>query len=161
MAKRQVPTMLALEEAAEERNFALAVSGLRHSYLDLCSDRLKDVALTPALMYFVYYVGMHDGCAQREMNEALCIDEGYSTRSVAKLVDLGLLEQRPNPNDRRSKLLQLTDEGRSSLELARRTVNEWNEKVLACLSDEEQNTLYDLLGRVILSVGDFYPESQK
>ncbi len=153
MAKAKAPTAAILQEAASEGSFALSVSGLRHHFQDVCTTRLKGVGLTPALLYFMLYVGKHPGCTQRQMIDALCTDVGYSTRSVAKLIEAGCLEQRPNPADGRSYLLYLTDEGKSAYEYGRRILDEWNDEALSCLSDAEREQLVSLLGRVVVGLG--------
>ncbi len=153
MAKAKAPTAAILQEAASEGSFALSVSGLRHHFQDVCTTRLKDVGLTPALLYFMLYVGQHEGCTQRQMIDALCTDVGYSTRSVAKLIEVGYLEQRPNPADGRSNLLYLTTEGKCAYAYGRQILDEWNEGALACLSQAEREQLIGLLGRVIVGLG--------
>ena len=153
MAKAKAPTAAILQEAAAAENFALGVSGLRHHFQDVCTTRLKGVGLTPALLYFMLYVGKHSGCTQRQMIDALCTDVGYSTRSVAKLIEAGYLEQRPNPADGRSNLLFLTAEGEGAYAYGQQILNEWNEEVLGCLSQAEREQLIGLLGRVIVGLG--------
>ncbi len=153
MARAKAPVAEILEEAASAGDFALSVSGLRHHFQDVCSTRLKDVDLTPALLYFMLYIGKHDGCTQRQMTDALCMDVGYSTRSVAKLVEAGYVEQRPNPADGRSSLLYLTPEGKEAYAFGRRILVEWNDQVLSVLSDTEKELLVGLLGRVIVGLG--------
>lgn len=147
MAKAKAPTAAILREAASLGNFALGVSGLRHHCQDVCSTRLKGIGLTPALLYFMLYVGKHRGCTQRQMIDALCTDVGYTTRAVAKLIEAGYLEQRPNPADGRSNLLFLTAEGEGAYAYGQQILNEWNEEVLGCLSQAEREQLIEQIGR--------------
>ncbi|HWL77901.1 MarR family winged helix-turn-helix transcriptional regulator [Microbacterium sp.] len=53
------------------------------------------------------------------LSEALTLDKGLTSRTVAWLEKVGLVERASDPNDRRSSLLSLTDEGRRRLEHAR------------------------------------------
>lgn len=153
MASSGVPGMGNLEETTKKRQFALLVTGLRHHFQANCAVRLKEVGLTQGLMYFVLYVGTHEGCTQTEMNNALCVDVGYSTRSVAKLVEAGLMDRRPNPTDRRSNLLYLTDGGAEAFSFVVSLMEEWNAAALSCLDEREKGQLVDLLGRVAASLG--------
>lgn len=153
LAKAKTPSEAILAEAVAEGSLALSISGLRHHFQDVCSMRLKSLGLTPALLYFLLYVGKHPGCTQRQMNDALCVDVGYATRSVAKLVEAGYLEQRANPSDGRSNLLYLTPEGERAYGYGRRVVGEWNDVALGCLEPEEAETLNALLGKVAMHLG--------
>lgn len=153
MARAKTPSDAVLEQAAALGGFALGVCGLRHHFQDVCSARLKDVGITPAMMYFLLYVSRFPGCTQREMSDALCVDVGYSTRTVAKLEEAGLVERRPNPADGRSSLLRLTPAGEVAYAYGKRIVDEWEEEALGCLSAQEREQLTALLARVVAGLG--------
>lgn len=153
MTSPGAPGMGIGKETAQKRQFALLVTGLRHHFQASCSARLKEVGLTQGLMYFVLYVGTHEGCTQTEMNSALRVDVGYSTRSVAKLVEAGLMDRRPNPADKRSNLLYLTDGGAEAFSFVVSLMEEWNEAALSCLDEREKDQLVGLLGRVAAGLG--------
>ena len=121
------------ELPAPERRLALLVSGLRHNFQEICAERLKEVGLSQGLVYFVLYVGAHEGCTQTEMNNALRVDVGYSTRSVSKLVEAGVIERAPNPADGRSNLLHLTQKGKEVSAFVEELVTEWDEEALSIL----------------------------
>lgn len=52
---------------------------------------------------------------QNELSERLCLDKSSSSRIVTQLSDQGLLSVHPDPEDKRRKLLSLTDAGRERL----------------------------------------------
>ena len=87
------------------------------------------------------------------MNNALRVDVGYSTRSVSKLVEAGVIERAPNPADGRSNLLHLTQKGKEVSAFVEELVTEWDEEALSCLDPAEKSQLVDLLGRVVFSMG--------
>ncbi|MEU9173413.1 MarR family transcriptional regulator [Streptomyces sp. NPDC048420] len=94
-----------------------------------------------------YLVGS-EGALQRELSTRL----GYDPSAIVGLVDdlekLGLTERRPSPDDRRSKIVVLTEDGRAFLrgtdEAGRRVTND----LLAPLDAAERETLQALLLRV-------------
>jgi len=49
------------------------------------------------------------------------MDKGGVSRQVQTLVDLGLVERKPDPEDRRAIMLDATDEGRARLEAMSRS----------------------------------------
>ncbi|MFE1883119.1 MarR family winged helix-turn-helix transcriptional regulator [Streptomyces diastatochromogenes] len=89
-----------------------------------------------------------DGALQRELSTRL----GYDPSAIVGLVDdlekLGLTERRPSPDDRRSKIVVLTEDGRAFLrgtdEAGRRVTND----LLGPLDPAERETLHALLLRV-------------
>jgi len=54
-----------------------------------------------------------------ELTEAIGISQPGVTRSLGQLVELGLLDARPAPDDRRVRVVSLTAEGRTLVDLAK------------------------------------------
>ena len=72
-------------------------------------------------------------------------------QTVAALEAEGLVTRRPDPDDRRRWLVELTADGESALEFDRRTREGWLADAIRHLSREEQTTLFqavDLLKRL-------------
>lgn len=55
-----------------------------------------------------------DGATARDLRERLDLDSGYCTRLLQRLADEGLVDLRPDPGDRRRRLVTLTDAGRAA-----------------------------------------------
>lgn len=84
-----------------------------------------------------------------QLFEVLMMSSGGMTNQLDRLQKAGLIERRPNPADRRSMLVSLTDEG---LALVNETVPQHvdNEtRALSPLSREEQQTLNALLAKLM------------
>ncbi len=81
--------------------------------------------------------------------EAAMISSGGMTNRLDRLERAGLIERRPDPGDRRGKLIALTIEGRRLIDetLTRHVANE--EKLLSVLTAAEQEKLNTLLRKLI------------
>ena len=80
---------------------------------------------------------------------ALATDFGLSPHSITDIVDglerLGMAERRPDPTDRRAKLVAITDAGEAGLDVANAT-REWLLKqIFGALSETDRETLLRLL----------------
>jgi DNA-binding MarR family transcriptional regulator len=77
---------------------------------------------------------------------------GVTARNITTIVDglerEGLLARRPDPDDRRAILLELTEKGRAHVEQVHQLQRDLAERMFAPLSDEERGTLYALLARL-------------
>jgi DNA-binding MarR family transcriptional regulator len=82
-----------------------------------------------------------------ELAEAVSVDAPYATLIVDSLEDRNLVERRPDPADRRRKLVALTPEGRQAAQRARRVKRE-PPPGFACLSPAELDTLEELVLRI-------------
>jgi DNA-binding MarR family transcriptional regulator len=78
------------------------------------------------------------------------------TNAAARLESAGLVLRRPHPNDRRTVLVELTDEGRR---LAAEATKRLNDRVFTHpgLSDDSVRTLVAVLRELRLDAGDFRP----
>jgi DNA-binding MarR family transcriptional regulator len=81
--------------------------------------------------------------------ETAMISSGGMTNRLDRLERAGLIERRPDPNDRRGKLIALTPAGRRTIDetIARHVANEKN--LLSVLTTAEQEKLNNLLKKLI------------
>jgi DNA-binding MarR family transcriptional regulator len=82
----------------------------------------------------------------------LAADFELSPRSITDVVDglerLGLAERRPDPVDRRAKLVAITDAGLAALEVSNVTRERLLTQIFGALTEDDRATLIRLLGRL-------------
>jgi DNA-binding MarR family transcriptional regulator len=81
--------------------------------------------------------------------EAAMISSGGMTNRIDRLERAGLIERRPDPKDRRGKLIALTADGRRVVDetITRHVANE--QRLLSVLTTAEQEKLNTLLKKLI------------
>ncbi len=84
----------------------------------------------------------------RRIAQKLRCEPSNITGIVDRLEVRGLVERRPDPNDRRVKLAAPTDEGLSTARRLRESLD-FAREPLAQLTDEERTVLRDLLRRML------------
>ncbi|MBK1868518.1 MarR family winged helix-turn-helix transcriptional regulator [Aestuariivirga sp. YIM B02566] len=84
-----------------------------------------------------------------KLYEAAMISSGGMTNRLDRLERAGFVERRPDPNDRRGKLIALTEAGKRVIDetIGRHVANE--ERLLAALTHKEQEQLNQLLKKLI------------
>jgi DNA-binding MarR family transcriptional regulator len=79
----------------------------------------------------------------------LAADFGVSPHSITDIVDglerLGMAERRPDPDDRRAKLVAITEAGEASLDVANATRERLLTQIFGALSEEDRATFLRLL----------------
>jgi DNA-binding MarR family transcriptional regulator len=75
------------------------------------------------------------------------------TNAIDRLVAAGYVRRRPNPDDGRGVLAGITDEGRAVVETATKALTDLDFG-LGDLSEDDRQTLFDVLRRVRLGAGD-------
>ncbi|MFM0010180.1 MarR family winged helix-turn-helix transcriptional regulator [Paraburkholderia sediminicola] len=84
-----------------------------------------------------------------QLYEAAMISSGGMTNRLDRLERAGLVERLPDPNDRRGKLIALTESGKHVIDetIGRHVANE--ERLLSVLTPAEQEKLSALLKKLI------------
>ncbi len=84
----------------------------------------------------------------KQVGEAATIDAPAATVAVNDLEERGLVVRQPHPENRRCKLVSLTDAGREVIAVLDATDDPAPE-ILAALDDEDLATLQTILARVL------------
>jgi DNA-binding MarR family transcriptional regulator len=78
----------------------------------------------------------------------LGVDPSAIVALVDDLENAGLVRREPHPDDRRTRLVVTTDQGKVTLTEARSLAARVNEELLARLNGDERAVLVDLLQRI-------------
>jgi len=95
-------------------------------------------SLQPASYLILSHVIEHGPVRASSIVEVFDIDKGAISRQVAHLVDLGLIDCTPDPDDGRARLLTVSDEGARRMrdvgdqrrKLLEERLGEWSDKEL-------------------------------
>jgi len=90
-----------------------------------------------------------EGESQRDLAEVLALDPSQVVALVDDLHGAGLVERRPSPADRRTKLVVPTERGRAVRARATARADARLAASLGALTEAEQGTLRSLLARVV------------
>ncbi|BDM74140.1 MarR family transcriptional regulator (plasmid) [Streptomyces nigrescens] len=114
---------------------------LFNAFLQESGVRLRHYAL-------LRFLATTEGALQRELSARL----GYDPSAIVGLVDdlekLGFVERRPAPDDRRSRIVVLTEEGRAFLRDTDASGLRVTNELLDPLKPAERKTLHELLLRI-------------
>lgn len=90
----------------------------------------------------LYEIGA-EGATPRDLRARLGLDSGYLSRLLRSLEADGLVEQRPNPSDGRTKRIVLTRAGRSELRALNRSSDQLAAAALEPLTDDQRTRLLE------------------
>jgi DNA-binding MarR family transcriptional regulator len=86
---------------------------------------------------------------QQQLCESLWLDPNNCVLLLNEMEEMGYVERRRDPADRRRHVVDITDEGRVALERAERAQETIGDELLSALNDDERATLRSLLSRVV------------
>ena len=90
---------------------------------------------------------LEDRITSRQLGELVDLDSATITGILDRLEGLEFIQRKPNPNDRRAILIELTDKGRETARELEAIIPQANQEFLEGFSAEEQMMLKGLLNR--------------
>ena len=135
--------------------------------LSIASNRVSSAIATAYQSLFglripewrlIAVIAESDGLTQQALGAATRMDKVTVSRAAIALVDRGLVERRPNPDDQRSHLLSLTAAGQTLYESVAPKALELEAQVFAGFSASELATFKAMLERLEASAASLDPE---
>lgn len=143
---------MATDPAADELGPTLAT--LSHWHRATVAKIVSDVPHGPRGFHVLALAATATLPSQASVATCLGIDRTVMTYLIDDLVGAGLVERRPDPTDRRRKVVTLTDAGSKLYGELRLRVREAEDHfLLGSLDDDERTALRALLRRVTASLG--------
>jgi DNA-binding MarR family transcriptional regulator len=129
------------------------LSTLGHAVSRRFIDALQPLELHPREFAVLRAVKANDGRSQQMLAERLCIPPSRMVAIVDELESRGLIERRPDPNDRRVRALYATRRGETLLHDAFDLVVKHERAIGEGLTVKERAELLALLNRIAARLG--------
>ncbi len=110
--------------------------------------RARDIGVTRQQWLVLVNLARHEGIHQGGLAERLDVEPITVCRMIDRLQEAGLVERRPDPADRRSWRLFLTDRAHGLLGQLRPLADELIEDALDGVDDADRARLRDILERI-------------
>jgi len=92
-------------------------------------------------------------CGVSDISEHMEISAAAASQLVEKLVQSGLLERKEDPNDRRAKLLTLSERGLTLIETGLEARSGWVDELVTTLTSAEYETVAAALSTLTQAAG--------
>jgi MarR family transcriptional regulator, transcriptional regulator for hemolysin len=114
--------------------------------------RLKALGFASAQLPVLSALREGERKSQTELARWARVEQPTMAQLIARMERDGIVVREPDPADRRSSLISLTDDARAKLPAGRDILVQGNKDVTAGLSEQEVATLLSLLERVLANV---------
>ncbi|MFF4832280.1 MarR family winged helix-turn-helix transcriptional regulator [Streptomyces sp. NPDC001315] len=99
-------------------------------------------------------LGRHGDMRMSKLAELLSVDMSVTSRHVAHVAERGWIKRSPDPADKRSRILHLTDAGRDQIDELHQRSSQLLAERLSDWTDDEVGQLTRLMTRLRASFGD-------
>ena len=110
--------------------------------------------MTVTMGFVLLNISRDHGTPATKIAPLLGMEPRSLTRLIKKMEEDGLVERRPDPEDRRSVRIFLTDEGFEKKQIALQNNESFNESVRAYVTDEELRTFFDVVEKIHLVINE-------
>ena len=128
--------------------FSLGVAMRRIS--KIYADALAEHDITPSQLFLLTSLGNHDGLRGCELAQQVCLDSSSLTGLIDRTERTGLVERRPDPEDRRAQRIFLTVAGRKRLSelesVVERVQTQIQDEFFSGYEPEQVDTFKKMLG---------------
>jgi DNA-binding MarR family transcriptional regulator len=131
-----------------DRDLGWAIGVVSRGYRQAAMGAVEELPSGPRGYHVLSAVSEGTPRSQLALARLLGIDKTVMTHLIDDLEKAGMVTRRPDPQDRRARQVAITASGGRALARARAQVAAAEAKLLADLSDEENEVLRGLMARV-------------
>jgi MarR family transcriptional regulator for hemolysin len=137
-----------------ERSFGFILHDVARLLRKRFDQRARALGLSRSQWQVLAHLSRHEGINQSGLAEILEIENITLGRLVDRMAEAGWLERRPDPNDRRARLLFMTEKVAPVMEQMRALAEETRNEALDGLPPDQRETLVDLLLHIRANISE-------
>jgi len=103
---------------------------------------------TTSIGYVLLNIDSKEGTPATKIAPLIGLESRSLTRMLKNMEEKGLIVKQPDPNDRRSVRIVLTELGREKKEISRKTVLDFNNTVREMISEHKINIFFEVINEI-------------
>ncbi|MDK1489173.1 MarR family transcriptional regulator [Sinorhizobium sp. 7-81] len=122
---------------------------LYHRVHRLVNESMTEEGVSLARSKFLFFLSKLGPCRSTDIACALNFAPRTVTEAIDGLERDRLVMRKPDPEDRRAKIVSITETGRVVLEAAEHPRKQLIEEIFSALDDEQLDQLYDIVSKLV------------
>ncbi|GAF36899.1 MarR family winged helix-turn-helix transcriptional regulator [Lentilactobacillus farraginis] len=127
----------------------------------IANVEFKRFDLSKGQYLYLIRIYEHPGIIQERLAEMIKVDRTTAARAIQKLEKSGLIEKRPDDNNKKIRRLFVSERGRQLAPVIERENHYSNKMALTGLSNQQADQLAELLEKVSQNVSDDWERVKK
>lgn len=112
------------------------------------AKELKKFGIGSGQSVFLFQLFKEDGVNQETLAEIIYMDKGTTARAIQKLEEQGLVTRVEGKDDKRSKIVYLTEKGRALEGPITEIMKQWDREIIKDLTEEEIVALRKIIEKI-------------
>jgi len=122
-------------------------------YTQIYLDKvLKEYQLSSGSYPYLLILKNNDGINQNRISEELGYDKAMTTRTLAKLINIGYLDRIKDDDDFRANKIYLTEKGKNICVNIREKIQELVQLITLDLNEDEKEITIDSLNKILCNI---------
>ena len=137
----------------EKSNYDIKITFLMASILrmhkEFLSKEMKE-KITPGEFPFLMLLHIEGNKTQKDMASTFCFTQSNAAKAIRNLEDKGLIVRKMDDNNRRQKIVSLTEKGEKICKQTLKIEDKWEELLIGKFAQEEKKFLKEALYTMFL-----------
>lgn len=118
-------------------------------FFSYINERLKETKISGMYCPYIIALGSNQGINMAEITRCVHLDKANTSRMIGELEKLDIVKVKESNEDRRMKIVYLTEEGLGYLELIKRIKKEWESSLFAEFNEEELKQVESISAKLV------------
>jgi DNA-binding MarR family transcriptional regulator len=132
----------------EEPGVGRLIARIHRGIYNFVGSRLKNCDLDVGQFFFLRYILLHEGITQDQIARGILLDKATVSKGLKRLSDLGYVEKKTNPDDKREYRIFATDKAKAFLPEIESIYKEVHNKLYRRFNEQQVQQLQSLLETV-------------
>lgn len=143
-----------MKSVNDKHKFFYNFSKVNKSVTANINENLKEYNVTRSEVPFFACLYNQDNVTQEHISKVLSLNEGTVTRALVRLEKKEFIERIPNPEDKRKRMVSLTEKGKDISEMLLKEQIKFEEKIFADFSEEELDDFFNYLHKIYVVLSE-------
>lgn len=141
-----------------EESIDFNIKAAWHAISRMYNQQAVKYGITTSIGFVLLNINTKEGTPATKIAPLMGLESRSLTRMLKSMEEKGLIYKKPDPEDKRSVRIFLTDLGIEKKAISRETVKAFNEEVVKTIDQEKLEAFYDVIHQVnnIIEHSDIY-----
>lgn len=119
-----------------------------HAISRMYNQKAAEEDFTTSIGFVLININSQEGIQATKIAPLMGLESRSLTRKLKTMEEKGLICRKPDPLDKRSVRIFLTEEGKKKKEISIQAIREFNESIRSALSQEELETFFRVFRKI-------------